>query len=86
MYKNILGVFRNIGAFIMAELDEDYLEDLFVRTRQMYDAMPEEVKADPFGDAFKSESQLSLILQKTFNCRRFQPVFQRMKASKSMPP
>ncbi|MBP3198242.1 MAG: serine/threonine-protein phosphatase [Butyrivibrio sp.] len=49
-YKHELDI---LSSYAFANLDHDYLEELFDKTKEIYESIPEEVRKDPFTEAYK---------------------------------
>ena len=45
---------NNLTSFALSLMDMDYVEEVFEKTKSIYNAMPEEIKADPFTEEFKA--------------------------------
>ncbi|MBO5621705.1 MAG: hypothetical protein J5959_08770 [Butyrivibrio sp.] len=49
-YKHELDI---LSSYAFANLDHDYLEELFDKTKEIYESIPEEVRKDPFTEEYK---------------------------------
>ena len=49
-YKHELDV---LSSYAFANLDHEYLEELFDKTKEIYESIPEEVRKDPFTEEYK---------------------------------
>lgn len=80
--KGLKGSTANNLEFVLTISDREYLEDLFLRTEEIYHDMPEEIKSDPFSDEFISfflplTAEEGYIRLKTIldDCRRVQNLY-----------
>ena len=53
--KNYHDESRHLMAYTMSLLDQAYVEEIFAKTKEVYDALPEEVRSDPYSQEFMNE-------------------------------
>ncbi len=59
VYSNIRNYKSDLTAiadFTLAQMDQEYLEEVFAATKDLYNNMPEEIRRDPFSDEFRKYS------------------------------
>ena len=66
---------RHLAGYTMTQLDQEYVEELFIRTREIYDSMPDEVRSDPYSETFLEavrplvDDEYEKVRQVLVNCR-----------------
>ena len=60
--------YENIAAFCNAELNNDYVEKIFQKTKDIYATIPEEIRKDPFTEEYKE--YFSFLLDDDFFAAR----------------
>ena len=52
--RNYKDTMSGYASYTLAQMDLDYIEEAFDKTKKIYDSLPEEIRQDPFTEEYKS--------------------------------